>query len=688
MPRAKELHFLNLGAGKAELRIYDRIGAGFFDEGITAQSLHDQLKTFGDVGEIDVYINSPGGSVFDGIGIYNLLLEHPAQVTVHVDGIAASIASVIAMAADPGRLFMADTAVMMIHDPMTIAVGNAKDMRDTANTLDTVKSAISVAYEKRTGLPAADISEMMSAETFMNAQDARAKGFADAITEPEPAAVEAASRFDLSAYRNAAKAFPMLASARIPQRQESEPMPATNAAAQPAEIESARREGAEQARNAEKNRRSEIRATFGVHAEAHRDLLNECLEDCDITAAAASSKLLAKLGEGISPAATPEARARVEQNGADERDKFVAGMSQAISARYNIEKVDPQNEFNGMRLGSMIRASLKRAGGDAARGVDRLEGAALASRFFAMSTSDFPLILANTANKALRKAYDTQATTWQLWCDVGTVSDFKSNSRLQIGTFNSLTTIPEGGQYTYGDLAETGETIQAATKGRGLALTRQLIINDDLGVFVKRASIVGFAAKRTVNEDVYTYLTQASGVGPNLSDGGALFNATAATATGSGHQNYTSSGTALSDASIGVGEKTMRLQKDKSVRTQLNIAPRFLLVPAALKQTAWALLNNAVLTSQANPGVRSYTSSLNLELVVDALLDGTSSTAWYLIADPNSVPLVEVAFLDGVQTPYTDEAVDWDTDALKMKVRLDYGVGAIDFRAGYRNAGA
>lgn len=178
----------------AELYIYDAI----YWFGVDVNELVDQLQRTR-AGTLHVRINSPGGDVFDGVAIYNALVRHAARVVVHVDGLAASIASVIAMAGDEIR--MHEGSMMMIHDPWMLAIGPASEMRAAADLLEKVGRSISGIYEKRTGLPRDEISELMAAETWMDPEEAREKGFADQLDESEGKAGPA-NRFDLSAFRN------------------------------------------------------------------------------------------------------------------------------------------------------------------------------------------------------------------------------------------------------------------------------------------------------------------------------------------------------------------------------------------------------------------------------------------------------------------------------------------------------
>ena len=194
-PRARWFRIENSAEeDSAELYIYDAI----YWFGVDVNELVDQLQRTR-AGTLHVRINSPGGDVFDGVAIYNALARHDARVVVHVDGLAASIASVIAMAGDEIR--MHEGSMMMIHDPWMLAIGPAPDMRAAADLLDKVGRSISAIYEKRTGLSRDEISELMAAETWMDAGEAREKGFADQLDEGEGKAGPA-NRFDLSAFRN------------------------------------------------------------------------------------------------------------------------------------------------------------------------------------------------------------------------------------------------------------------------------------------------------------------------------------------------------------------------------------------------------------------------------------------------------------------------------------------------------
>jgi ATP-dependent protease ClpP protease subunit len=191
----------------AEIVIYDEIGAF----GIPAKAFLDELKALGPVAELTVRINSPGGSVFDGVAIYNALKRHDAAITVWIDGIAASIASMIAMAGD--EVVMSENAMLMLHDPSGLVMGTAADMRAMAEALDKMKAGMVAAYRDKSGREDAEIEALLAAETWLSAGEAVALGLADRVEQP----VKMAAHFDLSRFRNPPPQLAALAATPSPQ---------------------------------------------------------------------------------------------------------------------------------------------------------------------------------------------------------------------------------------------------------------------------------------------------------------------------------------------------------------------------------------------------------------------------------------------------------------------------------------
>jgi hypothetical protein len=593
---------------------------------------------------------------------------------------------------------MGEGSMMMIHNPYGLAVGDGKDMRKAADMLDKVKGQFVDIYSRRTGAKATAIDEMMDAETWFTGAEAVEQGFADDRTD-ETAEIAARTDWDriVSLFKNVPESLKRSGDLQVAAAATSKqsagagatPKEATMsttapASAQTADIENARKDATAAALKAETERRAAIKGAFGKFGEQHPELLASCVDDVECSLEMAREKLLAKLGEGAEPVAAGTNIAP----GVDARDKFMAGAENALLARSGHGKREEGNEFQGLTLAELAGVALERVG-ISTRG---LSADGKARKVLAVhTTSDFPQLLSNTAGKVLRAAYDNFPNTWQQVAATGSVSDFKIHPRIQMGSFNNLATIPEGGEYTHGSMVEHYENAQAATKGKAIALTRQMIVNDDLGGFNRRAQVMGRAAARTVNTDLYAFITSGSNNdGPTSVDTGQFFNATATTTAG-GHANLTGTGTAMSTASIALGRSMMRKQKDAGNRETLNILPKVLLCSVLKEDIAWAILNSTTEISQANPNKKNYVADVaRLSLVTDPYLDGVESgLPWYLFADPmDAAAAFEVVFLDGNQTPFVDDMIDFDTDSMLFKVRLDYGVAIGDWRGGYKNDGA
>jgi len=182
----------------AEVLIYDYIGWG----GVTAADFAKELKAL-KAQTITVRLNTPGGDVFDGLAIYNSLKDHGATIKVKIDGLAASIGSIIAMAGS--TITMGESAFLMIHNPWALVIGNAKDMREMADTLDKIGGSLAGVYATRKGVSKEQAQAWMNEERWFTAAEATAAGLADVI-EP-PASVENRQTFDLSGYANAPAAM-------------------------------------------------------------------------------------------------------------------------------------------------------------------------------------------------------------------------------------------------------------------------------------------------------------------------------------------------------------------------------------------------------------------------------------------------------------------------------------------------
>ena len=177
--------------GIADIYIFDEIGA----YGLNAQSFIDEIKPFKN-SALNIHINCVGGDVFDGMAIYNVIKKRTARTTVYIEGIAASMGSVIALAAD--TVVMAENSLFMIHNAWGGAMGEAKEMKKTAKLLDKISGEIADIYVKKTNLPYSKVEEMMDEETWLNADEAYELGFIDSISD----AIKVAAKYDVSKFKN------------------------------------------------------------------------------------------------------------------------------------------------------------------------------------------------------------------------------------------------------------------------------------------------------------------------------------------------------------------------------------------------------------------------------------------------------------------------------------------------------
>ena len=660
----------------AEVLIYGNIGDRWNEDGVVASELVRDLSAL-EADTINLRINSYGGSVPDGLAIYNALRRHKATVNVFVDGVAISCASYIAMAGD--TITMAKNSQMMIHAPWTFAYGNSNDMREQADILDRYAKAMASAYADKSGKTYEDALALLTdrKDHWFLADEAKAEGFADEVGEEVAVAASLASSFDLSRFKAAAptaacapQQVPQPTAAAVTTKEASMPAPVP-AAGQPAATPFART----------KDDNAQVIAMFKPFAARPEiaALQTEVLADPGLTIETIQARLLAEMGKGAEPANPQNAFPKIEtvsDEGDKRKDAVVAsilaraGVAQDAAARAALSS----NPYRGDRLLDTARASLQRAGVSVS-GMTPMEVVAAA---FTQGTSDFPVLLENAMHKTLQAAYATAALTWNRFCATGSVSDFRAHNRYRTGSFGSLDAVNELGEFVNKSIPD-GEkaSITAGTKGNIINLSRTAIINDDLGAFVGLSNMLGRAAARTVEADVYALLALNSGAGPTMGDGKALFHAD--------HGNITT-GAAITMAALDLDRVAMASQKDVSGNDYLDLRPAVLLVPIGLGGTA-----RSINEAQYDPDTANKLQKPNIvnglfrDIVDTPRMTGTRR---YLFADPSEAPVLEVAFLDGNQNPYLELQNGFDVDGARYKVRLDYGVGAIDYRGAVTNAGA
>lgn len=664
---------------EATIYVYGNIGDRWDENGVIAADFVREISAL-EVDRIVLRINSYGGSVPDGLAIFNALQRHAATVDVFIDGIAMSCASYIAMAGN--TVTMAENAQLMIHAPWSYVFGNSADLRESADILDRYAKSLAVAYSAKSGKTVEDCLALLTdgKDHWFSAQEAQDEGFVDTVGDAIPVAASLARSFDLTRFTHPSasqKTGSQPAAAAAQPKEHSMPAPVNPAADNAAPAAQATQT---QGTSRTKEQNAEVLAMFkpflandGVSA-----LQTEVLADPALTVEQIQARLLKKVSEGAAPA-TPKNTVANVHTVEDEADKRRSAVVQALMVRAGHGSAEMRaqigaNPYRGLKMLDIARASLQAAGIRTA-GMDQM---AIVAAAFTQSTSDFPVILENTMHKTLLAAYARAALTWQRFCATGSVSDFRAHTRYRTGSFGALDSKNELGEFKNKTIPD-GEkaSISAATKGNIINLSREAIINDDMGAFIGLSADLGRAAARTVEVGVYALLAENAGLGPTMGDGKTLFHAD--------HGNLTAAA-AISMVAIDADRVAMARQKDISGNDYLDLRPSVLLVPIGLGGTA-----RTINTAEFDPDTANKLQKPNMvrglfsDIVDSPRLTGTRR---YLFADAMEAPTIEVAFLDGAQEPVLEQEVGFTVDGTRFKVRLDYGIAAVDYRGAVTNAGA
>jgi ATP-dependent protease ClpP protease subunit len=656
------------GGGPAAIALYGVIGVDF-----RAKDLATALAQYSKAKTLDIYVHSAGGSVLEGLAMYNILDRFEGHKRVYIDGIAASMMSVVICAAD--EILMPENTQIMVHLPRIGPNDGglvADELRDLADALDGYGERMLDAYMRRTKLPREQLLEMTRKETYLSAMDALSLGFADSVMLP----LDLVAQINLDSPETVAMPDTTVITTPATAPTQEPTVPNT---AQPQAIAAPVVSEAEvlaKVQAAEATRRTGITTAFGAFAVSHADLLNACLLDMKCTVDQAQAKLLARLAEDTTPSAGPQGRSGANAHIHASNGNLVGDSVRAsVMARAGHAEIEAGNNYNHMSLRELARASLV----DRGVGVATLNPMQMVGLAFTHTTSDFGIILMDVAHRSMLAGWDLAEETFQLWTKKGELSDFKTVNRIGLGEFPSLRQVREGAEYKYITIGENSQKIALATYGEVFSITRQAIINDDMNLLSDIPRKMGMAAKATIGDLVYGVLIANAA----LADGVALFHAT--------HKNLqTGAGSALSVDSLDKARSQMRTQKTSSgsgAERPLNIRPAYVLTPVGLESKARQLItSSSVPTAQVNAGVTNPIQNF-AEVIGEPRLDDASATAWYLAAQQGS-DTIEVAYLNGVDTPYMEQQQGFTVDGVATKVRIDAGVAPLDFRGLQKANGA
>lgn len=622
----------------ADIYIYDEIGGW----GISARRFTEDLISLGNLSHINLHIHSPGGEVFDGIAIYNQLKNHSATITVYIDGLAASMASVIAMVGD--TVIMPKNAMMMIHKPWGVSWGDANDMREYADLLDKLENVLIPAYVAKTGKTTEEITAMLEQETWLDGDECVEHGFADKVIEPVKAMASLTSK-RIEEFSS----MPSTIKNQITPKNVTKPTQQSEPISSPEPQPSATYAD-------EQTRLNGIKDLFAMFGGRHNDLMITCLSDASCSIENAREQLLNTVAQQQNPEPSNKDNAHIYAgNGNIVGDSVRA----SVMARAGYQDYEKDNAFNSMTLRELARASLTERG----VGVATYNPMQMIGMAFTHSTSDFGNILLDVANKAILLGWEENDETFETWTKKGQLSDFKTAHRVGLGAFPSLRKVREGAEYKYVTLDDKGETIALATYGELFSITRQAIINDDMNMLTDVPMKFGRAAKATVGDLVYAVLIDNE----KMSDKKALFSAD--------HKNMITGG--MDVETISAGRTAMRQQKEGE-RT-LNIRPAFMLVPTTLEtQAIQVVKSGSVKGADVNANIINPVRDL-AEIIAEPRLDDASEKDWYMASRQGS-DTIEVAYLNGIDVPYIDQLEGFTSDGVTTKVRIDAGVAPVDYR--------
>lgn len=389
---------------------------------------------------------------------------------------------------------------------------------------------------------------------------------------------------------------------------------------------------------------------------------------------------IAKREEDLGTQRTHHEGARVQH---DQREKLSIGLEMALTLKAN-PQAPPEvkaagRDYASRKMVDMARMCVEVCGISTLGWSDDLLISVATNprheKFGGMqSTSDFPNILANVGNKTLRAAYEAAPRTFQPFCRMVTAADFKPVNRIQMSDVSALLPVNEHGEFKRITVSDSKETYSLSTWGGIIAITRKVIINDDMSALSRIPAGLGVAAANLESDTVWGIITTNG----NMADSVALFHAT--------HKNLSTSNGLAAVANITTARKLMRKQTAPK-GTILNLVPKYMLVPAALEGIAFQLVNPINLAATAaTADVPAFVRSMIP--IVEPRLDAVASvgdTNWYTAADPSMIDTIEYCYLQGAEGLYTETRNGFDVDGVEIKARQDFAAAAIDYRGLQKN---
>lgn len=707
-----------------ELLLYGTVGSSWWDEEFfTAKTVRDALA--GMSGPLTVRINSGGGIATEGQAIYAALRGYAGTVDIVVEGVAASAASLIAMAGH--TITMSPGAIMMIHDPAQDWLserGTSDAHRKAADALDVIANAYAGIYARQSGKTVEDARSVMKAETYYDGPAALAAGFATAVDEDgeetEPAA------FDYRIYQHAPERL-LSAAGVITQKR-----PRASVLAMMAGVEKTTAKGGKTMAKIKPARKGKVTAKTAAEDDEDPNLEDEedpNLEDQDDPDAEdeidsdaedddpdaedddqpeasgaraiaiihmcaryglSSDKAADFIGQGLN---TRQVFAAIKGKGGkkvkidgrgpsaritrDETETRLEGMIGALMGKSD----GPAMDYRGLRI-KRLAMELGQSGGRRASFNDteavRRGMRSTTMMGGAIGVSDFAYITTEVMNRSLIAEYERRSSQWQLVTGAAlTAADFREVYAVRFGGDFQLKDVQENGEYKQAELVDEAEGLKVQRRGRTITLSFESIVNDDMGAFARIPREFATAARQMENSMVWSLFRQNAAL---KSDGKALFH--------QDHKNLAAAGAAISVASIAAARKSMsEMRAFGSKDPDDFIAPEaeLLIVPSALELQALQFVADITPAKQAD--ANPYRSRFTPHAVPNlGAIAGGSDKAWYLI--DQDLPPIQHAYLDGYESPTVETIEGMNPDAVRMNARHIFGAAVVEFRGAYKNPGA
>ncbi|MFA0690620.1 ClpP-like prohead protease/major capsid protein fusion protein [Vibrio splendidus] len=610
--------------------------------------------------DVTFHIQSYGGSVYEGLAMFNAIKAHKGKTVAVVDGVAASISSYYPMACD--EIQMPENATMMIHDPNIGAWGGEKELESALAQLKNAKQTIADAYVEKTGKGIDAVLEAMNKETWFTAVEALEFGLVDKVIDPVNMenCLQQVDGDALKAFKNLPESLSNQLNALGSESSEPEPVnhssstpPLTQAPTnqEPEQVTDMPQPNKTELQNAvkqENQRQAKIRELCALHSVGE-ELKNEMLNDADCSVESASAKILSNLGSQSAngqqePTAAVSPTIIHAGNGNHVKDE----LQNALNARLGTETIEGKNTFASDSLLNMAKASL----GNKGFGLGKQD---LVARAF--NSGDFADVLTEGVRTVIREEAKVKPPLWQQIATTENMPDFRETDLVTINDAPDLMGINEDGEYKSALIKGSGEKIQLATYGREFRITRQAIINDEIALLSKVPRKFFQSGRRLADKlMINAILTGKMGDGKSVFDGKNL-------ETGVAKGDYAALILALHKSIV---------TAETSGGDAMDLDTHFLLASHDHAPMLEAVLKTASKPDSFNPAFNKFQ-----DLIATGRMSGVNGAIGLTSKDFETVVM---GFLDGQQDPWLETGDGFTSDGAKMRITYDLTAKVTDRR--------